>query len=419
MNIPFELHVALRYLLAKRKQAFISVISFISTLGVTVGVMALVIALALMTGLQDELRDRIVGGNPHVYVWNAKGIVDYHAEVDKLRQLPHVIGAAPAILGQGLISASGETQPLEVKGIDPVLEQQVTDIKGAMQSGSVEALVPPVEPGAGDSGEGNARDGILIGKDLAAKLHVDLGDTVSVLTPQEMLTPNGLTLRPARLLRVAGIFSLGLYEFDSTYGYVSIDVAKRLLGKDVVDLIQLRVDDLSRAPEVARTIVDRFGSDYAAEDWSVMNKSLFTALSLERIAVSLAIGLIVMVAALNIVASLVLLVMEKHRDIAILKTMGASAKSVTTIFMMQGLIIGIVGTTVGATAGYAASYLLDRYKIVRVPVDVYQVSYVPFKVLPLDFVLVVVAAVLVCFVATIYPSRQAAKLDPAQALRYE
>jgi lipoprotein-releasing system permease protein len=415
MNIPFELHVALRYLLAKRKQAFISVISFISTLGVTVGVMALVIALALMTGLQGELRNRIVGSNPHVYVWNAKGIVDYHTEVDKLHQLPHVVGAAPAILGQGLISASRETQPVQVKGIDPELEQQVTDVKSAMQSGSIEALAP----GAGNAGVSNGRDGILIGKDLATKLGVGLGDTVSVLTPQEMLTPNGLTLRPARLLRVAGIFSLGLYEFDSTYGYVSIDVAKRLFGKDEVDLIQLRVDDLSRAPEVARAVVDRYGSDYAAEDWSVMNKSLFTALSLEKTAVSLTIGLIVMVAALTIVASLVLLVMEKHRDIAILKTMGASARSVTTIFMMQGLIIGIVGTTVGATAGYAASYILDRYKIVRVPVDVYQVSYVPFKILPLDFTLVVVAAVIVCFVATIYPSRQAAKLDPAQALRDE
>jgi lipoprotein-releasing system permease protein len=419
MTLPFELHVALRYLFAKRKQAFISEISVSSTLGVTVGVMALVIALALMTGLQGELRDRIVGSNPHVYVWNTKGIADYHAEVDKLGQLPHVVGAAPAILGQGLISASKETQPLVIKGIDPVLEQRVTDIKSAMQSGSVEQLAPAAEPGAGETGDARARDGILIGKDLATKLGVAVGDTVSVLTPQEMLTPNGLTLRPARLLRVAGIFSLGLYEFDSTYGYVTIDVAKRLLGKDEVDLIQLRVDDLTRAPEAARSVVDRFGSDYASEDWSVMNKSLFTALSLEKMAVSLTIGLIVMVAALNIVASLVLLVMEKHRDIAILKTMGASAKSVTTIFMMQGLIIGIVGTTVGATAGYAASFLLDRYKIVRVPVDVYQVSYVPFKILPLDFVVVVVAAILVCFVATIYPSRQAAKLDPAQALRYE
>ena len=409
MNVPFELHVALRYLLAKRKQAFISVISMISTLGVTVGVMALVIALALMTGLQDELRDRIVGSNPHVYVWNTKGIDDYRAEADKLRDLSGVVGAAPAILGQGLISASRDTQPIMVKGIDPELEQQVTDIKGAMISGSIEAL------GAHD----DSRDGILLGNDLATKLGVRVGDTVSVLTPQEMLTPNGLTLRPARLLRVAGIFALGLFEFDSTYGYVSIDVAKRLFGKDQVDLIQLRVNDLADAPEVARTLLDRFGSDYLAEDWSVMNRSLFTALSLEKMAVSMTIGLIVMVAALNIVASLVLLVMEKHRDIAILKTMGASARSVTTIFMMQGLIIGVVGTTVGAAAGYAASYVLDRYRVVRVPMDVYQVSYVPFKVVPLDFALVIAAAVVVCFLATIYPSRQAAKLDPAQALRYE
>jgi lipoprotein-releasing system permease protein len=229
-----------------------------------------------------------------------------------------------------------------------------------------------------------------------------------------MLTPNGLTIRPPRLLRVAGIFSLGLYEFDSTYGYVSIDVAKRLFGKEQVDLIQLRVDDLSLAPQVATSVLTRFGSDYSAEDWSVMNKSLFTALSLEKMAVSMTIALIVMVAALNIVASLVLLVMEKHRDIAILKTMGASARSITTIFMMQGLIIGIVGTAVGAGVGLLASFLLDHYKVVRVPVDVYQVSYVPFRVLPLDFTLVVI-----CFVATIYPSRQAAKLDPAQALRYE
>jgi lipoprotein-releasing system permease protein len=409
LNVPFELHVALRYLLAKRKQAFISVISMISTLGVTVGVMALVIALALMTGLQNELRDRIVGSNPHVYVWNTKGIADYRAEADQLRQLPGVVGAAPAILGQGLVSASRDASPVMIKGIDPELEQQVTDIKAAMISGSITALDP----------DDDSRDGMLLGNDLATKLGVGVGDTVSVLTPQETLTPNGLTLRPARLLRVAGIFSLGLYEFDSTYGYVSIEVAERLFGREQVDLIQLRVEDLSEAPQVARAVIERFGSDYAAEDWSVMNRSLFTALSLEKMAVSLTIGLIVMVAALNIVASLVLLVMEKHRDIAILKTMGAGARSVTTIFMMQGLIIGIVGTTVGATAGYVASYLLDKYRIVRIPMDVYQVSYVPFQVLPLDFALVIVGAIVICFLATIYPSRQAAKLDPVQALRYE
>jgi len=406
VEVPFEVHVALRYLLAKRKQAFISVISFISTLGVTVGVMALVIALALMTGLQQELRDRIVGSNPHIYVWNTRGIDDYHAEVDKMRTVPHVLGAAPAIQGQGLLTA-GDTQPVQIKGIDPVLEQQVTNLRSAVTSGSIEALnAPEGEP-----------PGILRGKDLAAKLGVTTGDSGS-LTMGVTLTPAGLLPRTRRL-HVVGLFSLGLLEFDSTFGYLSLDVAKRLLGKDKVDLIQLRVDDIFAAPKIAQAIPAQLGSQYVTQDWADMNKSLFSALGLEKIAISMTIGLIVMVAALNIVASLILLVMEKHRDIGILKTMGASAKSVTTIFMMQGLIIGMVGTAVGASAGYALSTILTRYQLIKVPADVYQMSFMPFRVLPLDFALVVVGAILVCFIATLYPSRQAAKLDPVQALRYE
>jgi lipoprotein-releasing system permease protein len=407
MDVPFELHVALRYLLAKRKQAFISVISLISTLGVTVGVMALVIALALMTGLQQELRDRILGSNPHIYVWNTKGIADYHSEADLLRRQPHVLGAAPAILGQGLVSAGGETLPLQVKGIDPTLEQQVTNLKEAVTSGSLDALAPR---------EGEL-DTILLGKDLAAKLGVAPGDSVS-LTMGTTLSPAGLLPRTRRL-KVAGVFSLGLYEFDSTYGYLSLEVAKRLLGKDQVDLIQLRVDDIYAAPRIAETITARLGPNYVTQDWADMNKSLFSALGLEKMAISLTIGLIVMVAALNIVASLILLVMEKHRDIAILKTMGAGARSITAVFMAQGLIIGLMGTAVGSTAGWALSTILTRYKLIKVPVDVYQVSYVPFRVLPTDFSLVVIAAIVICFVATIYPARQAARLDPVQALRYE
>jgi lipoprotein-releasing system permease protein len=413
MDAPFELHIALRYLLAKRKQAFISVISLISTLGVTVGVMAVIIALALMTGMQQELRDRILGSNPHVFVWNTKGIVDYHAEVAKLRQVPHVIGAAPAVLGQGLVSGARETAPLVIKGIDPALEQQVTDIERAMQTGRVDALT---------SATGDGPDGILLGKDLAAKLGVAVGDSVSVMTPEGTLSPMGMIPR-SRRLKVVGTFALGLYEFDSTYGYVSLGVATRLLGKQddgrQADLIQLRVDDIYAAPAIGQSIPERLGKDYVAEDWGAMNGSLFSALWLEKVAVSLAIGLIVMVAALNIVTSLILLVMEKHRDIAILKTMGASAKSVTVVFMLQGLVIGLVGTAVGASAGYGVCRVLDHFKLIRVPVDVYQISYLPFTVQPRDFILVVVAAVLVCFVATIYPSRQAARLDPAQALRYE
>ena len=409
MDLPFELHIALRYLLAKRKQAFISVISLISTLGVTVGVMALVIALALMTGLQGEIRDRILGANPHIYVWKTSGITDYRAESDMLRQLPHVVGAAPAILGKAMISSARSPDFVNLTGIDPALEASVSDLKSALQAGTLDALNPSGDDSAG---------GILLGKDLARNLGVVVGDSVSVVTPEGTLSPMGMIPR-ARRLRVAGTFSLGLYELDTSTGFVALDVAKRLFGKEQADLIQLRVDDILAAPEIARSITARLGDQYLATDWTEMNRSFFQALALEKIAMSLTIGLIMIVAALNIVASLILLVMEKHRDIAILKTMGANARSVTAIFVMQGVIIGIIGTAVGATAGYVLASILDRYKLIKIPMDVYQVSHVPFKVLPFDLAMVVLAAVLVCLVATIYPSRQAARLDPAQALRYE
>ena len=341
MDIPFELHVALRYLLAKRKQAFISVISLISTVGVAVGVMAVVIALAVMTGLQQELRDRILGSNPHVYVSKVGGIDDYQAEVARLRQMPHVVGAAPDVLGQGLVSAGRSTMPVNIKGVDPTLEPSVTDVKRAMQSGSLDALTT----------RGEDIPGIVLGQDLAASLGVAVGDSVQVLTLEGVLTPMGNRPLPRRR-QVVGLFKLGLYEFDSTYAFVSLQDAMRLFDKQQVDFIQLRVDDVYKAPQVAATVKARLGDQYWTEDWTVMNKSLFSALTLEKIAVSLAVGLIVLVAALNIIATLILLVMEKHRDVAILKTMGANARSVTAIFMAQGLLIGLVGTTVGAAAGY-------------------------------------------------------------------
>jgi lipoprotein-releasing system permease protein len=411
MNLPFELHVALRYLLAKRKQAFISVISLISTLGVTVGVMALVIALALMTGLQTELRDRILGANPHVFVWKPGGLADARTDLDRLRKVPHVIGAAPAILGKALVSAAGDVAFINVKGVDPLQEPSVTDIAGAMRSGSLESLSnfdPAKTPG------------ILLGTDAAKQLGVGVGDEIEVTTAERMvLTPMGAMPRRAAKVRVTGTFNLGVYEIDSQTGFVSMNEAKRLFAKDGADAIQLRLDDIYQAQKVSDDIGHMLGSDYVVQDWGDQNRSLFDALWLEKMAISLTIGLIVMVAALNIVASLILLVMEKHRDIAILKTMGASARSVTAVFMVQGLIIGIIGTTVGATVGYATAEVLNRYKIIHIPGDVYQITYVPFRILPLDFAMVIAAAVLVCFVATIYPSRQAAKLDPAQALRYE
>jgi len=407
MNLPFELHVALRYLLARRKQAFISVISAISTLGVVVGVMALVIALALMTGLQGELRDRILGSTAHVYVYASGGIRDYKEDVARLRKVPHVIGAAPVILGPALIMSETARAFITVKGIDPALEKDVTDIGRSIRSGALANL----------SRDDEARAGVLLGADLAKKLEVRVGETVQVMTPEGMLTP--LMVMPrTRRLQVVGTFSLGLFEFDSAYGFVTLPVAQRLTGRDRPELIELRVDDIYRAPAVGQDIDSRFGGRYLTQDWTRMNQSLFSALSLEKMAISITIGLIVMVAALNIVASLILLVMEKHRDIAILKTMGASGRSIMLVFMAQGLIIGFIGTAIGAAGGYALSYVLDRYQLIRIPMDVYQVAHVPFVVLWRDFALVVVSAIVICFLATIYPSRKASKLDPAEALRY-
>jgi len=410
MNLPFEVFVATRYLLARRKQAFISLISFISILGVMVGVMALLIALALMTGLQGELRDRIVGSSAQIYVFKTgEGIRDTAAELAKMRQIPHVVGAAPAVIGQGLLtSAQGAQAPVTIKGVDPSGEPSVTEIRRAMKSGSLEAVRATAE----------GMDGLVLGQDLAHTLGVRIGDTVRLLTPEGTLSPMGLMSR-TRTLKVVGVFSLGLYEFDSSYALMDLPVAERLLAKDHPDFIQLRLDDMFAAPAISADIQETLGLEYSTQDWADMNKSLFSALKLEKMAISITIGLIVMVAALNIVASLVLLVMEKSRDIAILKTMGSSAASIRRIFMLQGLIIGLVGTTVGAIGGCTLIYILDRYKLIHVPIDVYQISYVPFTLMPLDFATVIAAAILICFVATIYPSRQASKLDPAQALRYQ
>ena len=406
--MPFELHVALRYLLARRKQAFISVISLISILGVLVGVMALVIAVALMTGLQQELRDRLLGSTAHVYVWRIGGMTDYQAEVARLQAMPHVVGAAPTAQGPALAMVGEHSKFLTIKGVDPVLEKQVTDIGRSMKSGRFSAIA---------SEDPDQPPGIVLGQDLARDLGVTVGDTLRVLTAQGTVSPFGVLPR-SRLMRVAGTFSLGLYEFDSSYGFVSLPVAERLMNTTAPQYIELRIDDIYRAPEVAADIMRRLGDRYLTEDWAGMNKSLFSALWLEKMAISITIGLIVMVAALNIVASLILLVMEKNRDIAILKTMGATARSVMTIFMLQGLVIGIVGTAVGAGGGWLVAHVLDRYRLIHLPMDVYQVSYVPFTIQRLDFTLIVAAAIVICYLATLYPARQAAKLEPAEALRY-
>ena len=406
--MPFELQVALRYLLAKRRQVFISVISFVSTLGVTVGVMALVVALAMMTGLQGELQARILGSSAHVFVYKPAGITDYRAEVEKLRRFNGVIGAAPAVIGKGLIGGMS-VGFIGIKGIDVEMEPSVTDIGHAMTEGSLKGLTPATE---------DDLPGIVIGKDLATDIGAKVGDILTITSPNGTLTPMGVMPRQRRF-KLMGTFRLGLYEVDAGTGFVDIERGLVLAGTDRVEHIELKVANVYDAPRIADEIAVELGSEYVTQDWTDINQQLYSALLLEKIGMGIGIGLIVAVAALNIVASLILLVMEKTRDIAILKTMGASSRSITLIFLLQGTIIGVIGTLIGAVGGAGLAYVLDTYRLITIPGDIYQVSYLPFTLKLFDFVAVVIGAVIVCFLATLYPSRQAAKLDPAQALRYE
>jgi lipoprotein-releasing system permease protein len=405
----FAWFVARRYLTARRKQAFISLISGVSILGVGVGVMALIIASAIMTGVQTDLRDRIVGSSAHVYVYksNQEGFVDVDAEIKKLT-VPGVVGAAPAIVDNGVAQAAGR-QPkfITLKGVDPAREPLVTDVTKAMRSGSFDALAHPSESG---------RPGIVLGADLATALGVTLGDAIKVVVPQDTLTPFGM-VPSERAFTVVGTVEFGFYEVDTNQGFIAMDVAKHLLHRPGPDLIQLRLANMDDAPRLREELQRRLGPPYQVEDWTEINKQLYAALSLEKKAISLTIGLIIMVAALNIVASLVLLVMEKSRDIAILRTMGAPARAIRLIFMLQGLTIGCVGTVVGGVLGLLVCIVADRYRLISLPGDVYQISYLPFRLQAFDVVAILLSAVGVCFLATIYPARQAGRLDPAEALR--
>jgi lipoprotein-releasing system permease protein len=410
--LPYELLIALRYLTAKRKQAFISIISAISVLGVVVGVMALMVALGLMTGLQKEIRSKILGTTAHISLFRSRGegFNDYRQVVPRARQLPHVLGAAPAVYGKGIVASAAGSALATFKGIVPAEEGTVTDIAAQIEGGSLDALAGP---------PGGVPPPILLGRELANQLGVGTGDIVNVTSPRGRLSPMGVMPRMTKF-RVVGLVRSGLFEFDNGWAYMSLEDAQRLfLEDDRASLVELRVDDIYAVRRIAREIIGALGDGYLASNWIDLNQSLFSALWLEKMAIGITIGLIVMVAALNIVATLILMVMEKHKDIAILVSMGASRGAVTRIFMLQGTIIGAAGTAMGAVLGWGACQVLDRYRVLQVPVDVYQISYVPFTLLPGDAAIVVVGAVLICFLATIHPARGASRLDPAEALRYE
>ncbi len=406
--MSFEWFIARRYLTARRRQAFISLISGVSIVGVGVGVMAVIIALALMTGVQGELRDRIVGSEAHVYVYKIGApFTDVEAELKRM-MVPGVAGGAPTIRGLGmLMSSRAPATPVDLKGIDPSREKNVTDIGSAVLKGSLDALANRPE---------TAHDGIVLGYSLAEDLGVSVGDRVHLMVPQAVVMPTYATPR-IRVFEVVAIVRFNYYQIDKSGGFISLEAASSLFNKDGPDLMQFRVTNVDEAPVVASSLRSQLGPGYQVDDWTELNRELYSALWLEKVGLSAAIGLIVFVAALNIVASLVLLVMEKSRDIAILRTMGAPAGAIRRIFVYQGLTIGLIGTLAGAVLGVVVSIIADRYQLIRLPGDVYQITHLPFRVQPLDVSVVVASAIAICLLATIYPSRQAGRLDPAEALR--
>ena len=408
--MTWELRVALRYLTARRKQAFISLISGVAVLGVTIGVAAVLIALGLMTGLQSEIRARILGATAHVSVFRARGepFEDPEAIIRTVRGVPGVEGAAPALYGKALLTSAGGAAVATLKGIVPADERTVTDVISKLREGDASALSDP--------GEGPAP--VLLGAVLARGLHVGVGDVVTVTSPRGRLSPVGLLPRVARV-RVVGLVKTGLFEFDAGWGYMPLASARRLFGEEASTLVEVRLDDMFAVRPMAKAIVSTLGDDFVTTDWVEMNGNLFSALWIEKVAIGITIGLIVAVAALNIVATLVLMVMEKHKDIAILASMGASRGAIMRLFMLQGTIIGAVGTAVGGLVGWGTCRLLDRYRLIQIPEDVYQIAWVPFRLLAGDAVVVLVGALVVCFLATLYPARGAARLDPAEALRNE
>ncbi len=405
--MSFELFLARRYLTARRKQAFISVITSVSILGVTIGVMALVIALALITGFQEDVQGKILGATSHLMVsdLSGQGLKDYRALAEEIQKIPGVQVVTPVIYNTVLIMGPARNSGAMLKGLNFEEEVKVAGWLSRLMAGQL--------PEAGSEEE------IILGKDLAAALGVGPGDRVSVLIPSGRLTPVGILPR-TRTFRVSGLFDSGLYEFDSSTALISLDLAQKLYNlPERVSYLQVRIKNIFQAEMVAEKIYRVSFSGIYVTTWMELNRSLFSALKLEKTLLFLTITLIVVVAALNIIASLVLMVMEKTRDIGVLMAMGATPASIRKIFFLQGAIIGVVGTGLGLILGLAWCWLANVFKLIKVPVDIYQISYVPFHARPLDLALIVLVTLTITFVSTIFPSRRAARIDPVQALKYE
>ncbi|OJV41905.1 MAG: permease [Acidobacteriales bacterium 59-55] len=418
----FELFIAARYLRAKRRQAVVGVITIISVVGVAAGVASLIIALAITNGMQKDLQARLVGSTAHVELMRIKadGIRDWRPLLEKLRKLPHVTAAAPGLYGQVLVTRGARSGGALIKGILPKDEKTVGDLLQSMVEGSAKDLEPVATVNANSTAVQAAQPipPIVIGKDMAETIGAGVGDTVQVISPQGELSPLGLVPR-YRAFLVVGIFKSGFYQYDSTYTFVRLADAQRLFSEpDLISVITFKVDDLYHADRIGTAIEKAAGPGFETTNWMEQNRELFRALKLEQIVTFIVLALIVCVAALNILIALTMMVMEKTRDIAVLMSFGVRAEQVRRIFLLQGLLISVIGTAIGLVLGYGLSWLGGHYHF---PLDasVYSIDYLPFAPRIRDAVIVAAVSLGVSLVATLYPSRSAAKVLPAEALRYE
>ena len=416
----YELFIGLRYLRAKRKEAFISLITVISMLGVMIGVMTLNIVLAVMTGFEEDLRDRILGFNPQVIVLSFNGTIsDYMGVTERVRQVPGVVAAAPFIYGQVMLSAQQNVTGAAVRGVGPGSEG-VVELQRHLKQGDVRELGKLHDVPVDDGKQGTVElPGIIVGKDVARQLGLIIGDPVSVISPVATPTAVGMVPRVKRFVLV-GLFDSGMAEYDASLVYMDLASAQQFfdLGNNVTG-IEVRVTDLYGAKEVGERISAALGFPFRVRDWMEVNHNLFSALKLEKTVYFIVLLLIVLVAAFNIVATLIMVVMEKRKDIAILKSMGATRVGVGRIFVFKGMVIGVVGTLIGNIGGYIACWLLKRYQFIELPKDVFYVNTLPVKMYPEYFLAVTAASLLICLLATVYPARQAARLAPVDVIRYE
>ncbi len=409
----YEWFISLRYLKAKRRQGFISLISLISVAGVAVGVMALIVVLAVMTGFTDGLRDKILGINSHIILQRVGGTIwDYATLSEKALKVKGVKASTPYIYSQTMLTGGSGGTGAVIRGIDPSSAYEVISLADQLISGSIEDLED-------EEGPNKRLPGIILGKQLASQLRVNVDDKIRLLSPAGALTPAGV-IPKIRTCRIVGIFESGMYEYDGSLAYISLKTAQNFLDiGDTVHGLELKVDEIYQAGQIASELESNLGMGYVAKDWIKMNKNLFSALKLEKTAMFIILALIVLVAAFNIISTLIMVVMEKSKDIAILKSMGATANSIMRIFIYEGLVIGFSGTLMGVAGGLIVCKLLSKYKFIKLTSEVYPMTTLPVEVLPMDVILVAVSAALITLLATIYPSWQASRVDPAVALRYE